>query len=235
MSLIDVKNLKYRYTNSFQDTLDIPEFTVQKGERVYLYGPSGSGKTTFLEVLAGILKVEQGAVKILNRDLAGMSEKNRDHFRAEHLGYIFQSFNLIPYLSVQENIVLPIHLSSNRRERLKGENIQNVIKGLCSRLGIETLLQKNVTELSVGQQQRVAVARALLGRPDVILADEPTSSLDMDHRERFLHLMFELCDQFGTTVLFVSHDRGIQHLFSRAVSLDSINKATHSATMAKGV
>lgn len=235
MSLIEVKNLKYRYANSFQDTLVIPEFTVQKGERVYLYGPSGSGKTTFLEVLAGILKVEQGEVKILDQVLSGMSEKSRDHFRAEHLGYIFQSFNLIPYLSVQENIALPIHLSLRRRERLKGENIQMVIKDLCSRLGIETLLQKKVTELSVGQQQRVAVARALFGNPDVILADEPTSSLDMDHRERFLHLMFELCEQFGTTVLFVSHDRGIQHLFSRAVSLDSINHATHSATMTKGI
>lgn len=221
--LIEVKNLKYRYPNSTQDTLQIPEFSISKGEKVFLYGPSGSGKTTFLEVLAGILKVEQGEVKILGQDLSGMSEKGRDHFRAEHLGYIFQSFNLIPYLSVQENIELPIHLSHNRRERLKGEDGNSVMRSLCNRLGISTLLDKNVTELSVGQQQRVAVARALLGRPEFILADEPTSSLDMDHRERFLELMFELCEQFGTTVLFVSHDRTIQHLFSRSVSLDSIN------------
>jgi putative ABC transport system ATP-binding protein len=235
VSLIEVKNLKYRYASSTRDTLFIPEFTVQKGERVYLYGPSGSGKTTFLEVLAGILKVEQGEVKILGSDLATLSVKARDHFRAEHLGYIFQSFNLIPYLSVYENIDLPLHLNQKRRDRLKGEDTATLIKDICSRLGIENLLQKQVTELSVGQQQRVAVARALIGRPDVILADEPTSSLDMDHRERFLHLMFELCEQYGITVLFVSHDRSIQHLFSRSVSLEAINQANHSVAMTKGV
>jgi putative ABC transport system ATP-binding protein len=222
--LIEVKNLKYRYPSATHDTLQIPDFRVSKGEKVFLYGPSGSGKTTLLEVLAGILKVEHGEVKILGQDLVGMSEKGRDHFRAEHLGYIFQSFNLIPYLSVQENIELPIHLSRNRCKRLQGEDAESVMRHLCARLGIITLLEKNVTELSVGQQQRVAVARALFGRPEFILADEPTSSLDMDHRERFLELMFELCEQFGTTVLFVSHDRNIQHLFSRSISLDSINR-----------
>jgi putative ABC transport system ATP-binding protein len=223
--LIEVRNLQFRYANATHDTLQIPEFSVAKGERVYLYGPSGSGKTTLLEILAGILKAEQGEVKILSRDLTKLSEKERDHFRAEHLGYIFQSFNLIPYLSVQENIELPIHLSPSRKERLKGEDPVSVLRHLCTRLGIITLLDKKVTELSVGQQQRVAVARALFGRPEFILADEPTSSLDMDHREKFLELMFELCEQFGTTVLFVSHDRSIQHLFSRSVALDSINHA----------
>lgn len=224
-ALIHVQNLRYRYTKAAQDTLDISEFVVHKGEKVFLYGPSGSGKTTFLEILAGILKVEQGHVKILNHDLAGQSEKDRDHFRAEHLGYIFQSFNLIPYLSVHENIELPLHLTPSRRERLQGEDVRKVIHHLCRRLGIDSLLDKKVIELSVGQQQRVAVARALLGRPDVILADEPTSSLDMDHRERFLKLMFELCEQYGTTVIFVSHDRSIQPLFTRSVSLETINKA----------
>lgn len=222
--LIEVKNLQYRYANADHPTLQIPEFSIAKGERVYLYGPSGSGKTTLLEILAGILKIDQGEVHILGRDLAKLSEKERDHFRAEHLGYIFQSFNLIPYLSVQENIELPIHLSTTRKERLKGEDANSVLRHLCTRLGIVTLLDKKVTELSVGQQQRVAVARALFGRPEFILADEPTSSLDMDHREKFLELMFELCEQYGTTVLFVSHDRSIQHLFSRSVALDSINQ-----------
>lgn len=228
-SLIDIKNLRYRYANATQDTLDISEFRVDKGEKVFLFGPSGSGKTTFLEILAGILKVEQGHVKILNYDLAGQSEKNRDHFRAEHLGYIFQSFNLIPYLSVHENIELPLHLTPSRQKRLQGEDIGKVIHHLCQRLGIDHLLNKKVIELSVGQQQRVAVARALLGRPDVILADEPTSSLDMDHREKFLKLMFELCEQYGTTVIFVSHDRSIQPLFTRSVSLDAINKVASAA------
>lgn len=226
MNLIEVKNITYRYPNANQDTLAVTDFTVKKGEKVFIYGPSGSGKTTLLEILAGILKVPQGEVKILGQTLSGMSEKARDHFRAEHLGYIFQSFNLIPYLTVQENIELPLHLSESRRNRLEGEAPASVIRHLCTRLGIVTYLGKRVTELSIGQQQRVAVARALVGRPEVILADEPTSSLDMDHRERFLELMFELCEQYGTTVLFVSHDRSIQHLFSRSVSLDSINHVT---------
>lgn len=223
--LIEVRNLQFRYANAIHDTLQIPELSIKKGERVYLYGPSGSGKTTLLEILAGILKVNQGEVSILGRNLAEMSDKERDRFRAEHLGYIFQSFNLIPYLSVQENIELPIHLSVTRKKRLQGEDAVSVLRHLCTRLGIITLLDKKVTELSVGQQQRVAVARALFGRPEFILADEPTSSLDMDHREKFLELMFELCEQFGTTVLFVSHDRSIQHLFTRAVALDSVNQA----------
>jgi putative ABC transport system ATP-binding protein len=223
-SLIEVQNLQYRYPNAPRDTLLIPDFKIDKGERVYLHGPSGSGKTTLLEIFAGILKVEQGEVRIAGQNLATLSESERDHFRAKHLGYIFQSFNLIPYLSVQENIELPIHMNPTRSERPSKAELTQTVHQLCQRLGIEGLLSKNVTELSVGQQQRVAVARALCGKPDLILADEPTSSLDTDHRERFLQLMFELCDQAGTTVLFVSHDRTIQNLFSRAVSLESINK-----------
>lgn len=227
--LIDVKNLQFRYANSTYDTLQIPDFSVAQGERVYLYGPSGSGKTTLLEVLAGILKVSHGEVQILGQSLVKMSEKERDQFRAAHLGYIFQSFNLIPYLTVQENIELPLHLSPSRRERLGDEEPTSVLRHLCTRLGIITLLDKKVTELSVGQQQRVAVARALFGRPELILADEPTSALDMDHREKFLQLLFELCEQFGTTVLFVSHDRSIQHLFTRSVALDSLNHAAQKS------
>lgn len=222
--LIQVQNLQYRYPKATHDTLSIPEFQIEKGERVYLYGPSGSGKTTLLEIFAGILKATSGKVEIAGQDLAKLSEKERDQFRAQHLGYIFQSFNLIPYLSVQENIELPTHMNPHRPSKPNSEELRQTVHQLCQRLGIESLLSKKVTELSVGQQQRVAVARALCGKPDLILADEPTSSLDTDHRERFLQLMFELCEQSKTTVLFVSHDRTIQHLFSRAVSLESINK-----------
>jgi putative ABC transport system ATP-binding protein len=212
--LIDIHDLSFRYPQAPQDTLKISEFKIDKGERVFLYGPSGSGKTTFLEILAGILQAQQGSVKILGQDLAQLSAKGRDQFRAKHVGYIFQSFNLIPYLSVRENIELPLHL--------RGESSTGLAE-MTERLGIGDLLDKRVTALSIGQQQRVAVARALLGNPELILADEPTSSLDMDHREKFLQLMFELCAQHGTTVLFVSHDRSIQHLFSRSVSLASLN------------
>ncbi len=224
--LIKISNLKYRYPGSAQDVLSIPDFTVQSGEEVFLFGPSGSGKTTLLEVLAGVISADAGEVSVLGTDLTKMTPKERDRFRAQHMGYVFQSFNLIPYLSVSENIQLPLHLSPERKARLENADIDLVIRGLCGNLGIADLLDKNVTQLSVGQQQRVAVARALLGKPDLLLADEPTSALDADHREKFLKLMFELAELYGTTVLFVSHDRGIESLFSRTVSLRDLNQVS---------
>ncbi len=224
--LIEIQDLQYKYQNAQDYILSIPRFILEKGERVFLYGPSGSGKTTFLEILAGILKAQKGLVKILGQDISSLSDAQRDQFRGEHFGYIFQSFNLIPYLSVRENIALPIQLNTRRRARIESENVDKLIADICDRLGILSFLDRRVTELSVGQQQRVAVARALVGQPDLILADEPTSSLDMDHREKFLKLLFELCAQYGTSLLFVSHDRSIQHLFSRTVSLGEINKTT---------
>ncbi|UXR65140.1 ABC transporter ATP-binding protein [Bdellovibrio bacteriovorus] len=222
--LITLRDLSYTYSGQTSPTLHVPEFRVNKGEELFLYGPSGTGKTTLLEILAGVLRPTRGSVEILGRDLVKMSDAERDAFRAEHMGYVFQSFNLIPYLSVQENIELPLHLSASRKARLGTVDTEMVIRALCGNLGIADLLEKKVTELSVGQQQRVAVARALLGKPDLLLADEPTSALDADHREKFLKLMFELSELYGTTVIFVSHDRSIEKLFSRSLSLESINK-----------
>nr|WP_295903086.1 ABC transporter ATP-binding protein [uncultured Bdellovibrio sp.] len=222
--LIEIRDLQYTYEGQTTPTLRIPEFSVVRGEELFLYGPSGTGKTTLLEMLSGVLKPSQGSLKILGCDFVQMSAAERDAFRAEHMGYVFQNFNLIPYLTVQENIELPLHLSAARRARLGSVDTEMVIRALCGNLGIGDLLGKKVGELSVGQQQRVAVARALLGKPDLLLADEPTSALDADHRERFLKLMFELSELYGTTVVFVSHDRSIEKLFTRSISLDSINK-----------
>ncbi|AFY00744.1 ABC transporter ATP-binding protein [Bdellovibrio bacteriovorus] len=222
--LITIRDLSYTYEGQKNPTLHVPEFTVKKGEELFLYGPSGTGKTTLLEILAGVLRPTSGTVQILGRDFLKMSDSERDSFRAEHMGYVFQSFNLIPYLSVRENIELPLHLSPARKARLGSVDTEMVIRALCGNLGISELLEKAVTELSVGQQQRVAVARALLGKPDLLLADEPTSALDADHREKFLKLLFELAELYGTTVVFVSHDRSIEKLFTRSISLESINK-----------
>lgn len=222
--LIEIRDLQYTYPGYKTPTLNVPEFSVVRGEELFLYGPSGTGKTTLLELLSGVLKPTAGTLKILGCDFTQMTDAERDAFRAEHMGYVFQSFNLIPYLSVQENIQLPLYLSAARRARLGSVDSEMVIRALCGNLGIADLLSKKVGELSVGQQQRVAVARALLGKPDILLADEPTSALDSDHREKFLNLMFELSELYGTTVVFVSHDRSIEKLFSRSMSLDSINK-----------
>ncbi|NUN05803.1 MAG: ABC transporter ATP-binding protein [Bdellovibrio sp.] len=219
-----MRDVQYTYGANQKPTVHIPEFSIVRGEELFLYGPSGTGKTTLLEMLAGVLKPQQGTLKILGCEFSQMSAAARDAFRAEHMGYVFQNFNLIPYLTAQENIELPLHLSAGRRARLGSVDSEMVIRALCGTLGIGDILGKKVGELSVGQQQRVAVARALLGKPDLLLADEPTSALDTDHREKFLKLLFELSDLYGTTVVFVSHDRSIEKLFTRSISLESINK-----------
>jgi putative ABC transport system ATP-binding protein len=223
MRLVEIHNLEFSYPDG-EKILSIPEWSLKTEEKIFLYGPSGTGKTTFLEILAGVLVPQKGMVQFLSTDLVTLSASERDQFRAAHMGYIFQNFNLIPYLSVEENIALPCRLSRERRAHLEEKNINQEIHHLCDSLGIAELLNKNVSKLSVGQQQRVAVARALLGKPSLILADEPTSALDYDHREKFLNLLFELCAECKTGLVFVSHDRSIEHLFDRSLSLHEINR-----------
>ena len=205
------------------EVLHIPELEVVRGERVFINGPSGSGKTTLLGLLAGVLRATSGRVQALGRDLSGMSGSERDAFRAEHVGYVFQMFNLIPYLSVRENVTLPARLSEGRRRRLGAESPDAAAERLAAELEIGDLLDERVTSLSVGQQQRVAAARALLGAPELVIADEPTSALDADRRERFLELLFQVCAEAGSTLVFVSHDRQLEPLFDRAVSLPELN------------
>lgn len=224
MSIIKLQNIKFRYDSQEKLVLDIKSFSINKGEKVFLYGPSGCGKTTFLEVIAGVLVPQSGDFTFLNRDIIKMNSSQRDQMRAANIGYIFQSFNLIPYLTVKENIVLPLYLSPERRKKVSQKSESEEIHRICEQLGISDLISRPVTELSVGQQQRVAVARALLGKPELILADEPTSALDQDHREKFIGLLFEVCKKEETTVLFVSHDRSLMGLFDRAISLKEINE-----------
>ncbi|WP_419861654.1 ABC transporter ATP-binding protein [Candidatus Palauibacter sp.] len=225
MSLaIDLRRLRFRYGGGPR-VLDIPELTLERGARAFLFGPSGSGKTTLLGVLAGVLEAEEGEVRVLGEDLASLSGAQRDAFRAEHIGYVFQMFNLIPYLSVLDNIALPARMTAGRRARLDGTGVRETAAQLADHLHIGDLLKKPVTELSVGQQQRVAACRALIGSPELIVADEPTSSLDFDRREAFLELLFQECERAGATLVFVSHDRTLEGMFSRTISLPDVNKA----------
>jgi putative ABC transport system ATP-binding protein len=223
--MIEIQNLKFKYPSTETLILDIPNLKIEKGEKIFLFGPSGSGKTTFLEVLAGINLPQEGSLKIDGQNMAQMNSQQRDQFRSDHIGYIFQSFNLIPYLNVLENITLPLYLSHRRRQRISIDQEEAATREICKFLGIDSFLNRSVTELSIGQQQRVAAARAILGEPELLLADEPTSSLDYDHREKFIRLLFEVCQRTGTTVIFVSHDRSLEKLFDRSISLKEINHA----------
>lgn len=222
MSSIKVTNLQFAYQQN-QTILNIHDFSVGKSERVFLYGPSGCGKTTLLGLLAGILPSPPGSVQVLGKDLGAMSSAQRDQLRGTSIGYVFQIFNLIPYLSVLDNITLPTLFG-----RRVSEHYQTSIeeaRALANGLGIESLLNRGVEELSIGQQQRVAAARALIGSPGLVLADEPTSALDADARGDFLEVLFAQAKREGAAVLFVSHDRSLASKFDREVSLPTINAA----------
>lgn len=221
---VELENLRFAYGDG-PNVLAIDALRIARGETVFLHGSSGSGKTTLLGLLAGVLRASSGSVRVLGRDFTTMSSGARDSFRARHLGYVFQMFNLIPYLSVQENILLPCRLDASRRERVGAGSLGEAAAEMARQLDISQFLHTPVTKLSVGQQQRVAAARALIGHPEVVIADEPTSALDTDRREQFLKLLFASCDTAGAALVFVSHDLTLQPLFSRTVSLSSINTA----------
>lgn len=204
--------------------LDIAAFELAAGEQIFLYGPSGSGKSTLLNVLAGVLLPRTGDLRILGQSLPRLSGAARDRFRADHIGLIFQQFNLIPYLSVLDNVLLPCRFSARRRERA-GEPKQAAAR-LLAQLDLgETLWQRPATELSVGQQQRVAAARALIGAPELIIADEPTSALDAERQTAFLDLLTRECAETGAALVFVSHDHRLAGRFSRTLALSEINRA----------
>ncbi len=221
---VAIKDLVFGYRPG-REVLRIADLSIATGERVFLHGPSGSGKTTLLGLTAGVLNPTSGSVSILGQDLAGLHSSRRDAYRGSHIGYLFQLFNLIPYLSVLENIALPCRLHALRRERLGGAPIEQEARRLAERLELGALIDTAVTELSVGQQQRVAAARALIGAPELVIADEPTSALDTDLRDRFLELLFECCAEAKATLLFVSHDLSLGARFDRVLSLPTLNTA----------
>lgn len=209
--------------------LSIAALQISRGERVFLHGPSGSGKSTLLGLLGGVLEPQQGIVSIDGIPLSTESRRQRDRFRAEHIGFIFQMFNLIPYLTVAQNVMLPARFSEQRRRRaceISG-SLDAEVARLLNAVGLKaaTYSEREATQLSQGQQQRVAAARALFGRPKVIIADEPTSSLDVDARERFIALLLAECRASDATLIFVSHDAGLRSQFDRQIALADVNGA----------
>ncbi|WP_179574576.1 ATP-binding cassette domain-containing protein [Pseudomonas sediminis] len=226
--LIELANLGFAWPGQAQ-LLDIPVFTLARGETLFLKGPSGSGKTTLLGLLGGVQRAQSGHIRLLGQDLGQLSAGARDRFRVDHTGYIFQQFNLLPFLSVRENVELPCRFSRLRAERARQRHgsIDVAAAALLDHLGLRAdLLGRRADELSIGQQQRVAAARALIGQPELVIADEPTSALDFDAREAFLQLLFAECRAAGASLLFVSHDQSLASLFDRNLSLAELNRAT---------
>jgi putative ABC transport system ATP-binding protein len=221
--IINLKNLKYSYKKN-SPVLDIENLNVKEGEKLFLYGPSGCGKTTLLSILSGILPAYDGSLKIFNTEFIGLKPSLRDQLRGSEMGYIFQLFNLIPYLNVLDNILLPCKISPLRRKNLSLQELKEKCVELANNLKIGKILNKKVTEISIGQQQRVAAARALIGFPKLIIADEPTSSLDADNREQFLKNLFDQCESQNTTLIFVSHDKDLKKFFSNHIYLPEINR-----------
>lgn len=217
VAAVTLKAVQFRWKGNSASDLEVDDLRVAPGERLFVEGPSGSGKSTLLGLLAGVTTPQEGRVTILGEDLGGMGAARRDQFRADHIGYVFQMFNLIPYLTVTENVTLPLRFSRCRSGRVPDPDKD--AERLLTHLGMGEFLHRPVTRLSVGQQQRVAAARALMGSPEIILADEPTSSLDVGHSEGFVELLFEECRQAQTTLIFVSHDHRLADLFDRSYQL----------------
>ena len=228
-SVISIEELRFSWPSG-GEVLDIERFDLNAGERLFLRGPSGSGKSTLLGLIAGVLEPSAGHVNVLGQDLAKLAPAKRDRIRADHLGVIFQMFNLVPYLSVVGNVTLPLKFSPLRRKAIAGDTDEEA-RRLLARLGLTdtALLDRRVSYLSVGQQQRVAAARALIGGPEIVIADEPTSALDADARDRFIELLSEEAARTGAALLFVSHDASLARLFDRAVDLREINRAGATA------
>ena len=230
--VIDIQNLIFQWPGRQGFRLSIPKFQVERGERVFLQGASGSGKSTLLSLLGGVLVPQQGQLHVLDTDLTALTSSTRDRFRVDHVGLLFQQFNLVPYLSVRENVLLPCRFSQRRRERAleSADTLEQSADRLLGQLGLDlTLARQPVTALSVGQQQRVAAARALMGHPELIIADEPTSALDADRQAEFLDVLLGRCNDEGVTLIFVSHDQRLAQHFNRSVNLSELCTVTGEA------
>jgi len=231
-----LKQVKFRWPKAKQTILDIPSFTIEAQQHLFVKGPSGSGKSTLLSLLTAINTPEQGSISLLGIDICQLKQGQRDQFRADNIGYIFQQFNLLPYLSVIDNVCLACDFSSQRKQKAMAKHVtsKNPIRSeairLLTALNLPTEIQdQKASHLSIGQQQRVAAARALMGSPSLVIADEPTSSLDHDNREAFIQLLMQEVTRNQATLIFVSHDPTLEPLFEQSIDLAKFNKQGVSA------
>lgn len=202
--------------------LDIESFALGDAEQAALVGESGGGKTTLLNVIAGITAADAGSVMIDGIDIVGMPEAARDRFRAERIGYVFQTFNLLAAFTALENVLLGMSFGGGRADRHRARE-------LLGRVGLSHRLTHRPGQLSVGEQQRVAVARALANSPSLLLADEPTANVDIANQQTILALIREACAEHDVSLLLVTHSPEVASEFDRVVKLDELNKATQLA------
>mgnify|MGYP004720559961 CR=1 FL=1 len=230
-SILQIQQMQFTWPKQAAPTLIIDQFDVKAGETVFMYGPSGCGKSTLLSLLAGVFLPQQGQVLIKGKSWAQLGAAKRDRYRADQLGYIFQQFNLLPYLSVLDNVLLPCRFSAIRSDaaRLRSGSVQADAQNWLAAMDLpQSAWDRPAKALSVGQQQRVAAARALVGTPALIIADEPTSALDENRRDAFMGLLLGACAQAPSTLVFVSHDQRIASRFTRQVALPDINRAVQN-------
>ena len=217
---IDVHGLEFAYPKATSAVLAIDQLTVAKGEKVFLQGASGSGKSTLLNILAGTLPVTRGTVTLLGYALSTMTARQRDAFRAQYIGVVFQQFNLVDYLTVKENIDAAAYFAGK-----SGRDVSHRLRQIIDALQLpKTVLTKRASQLSVGQQQRVAIARALINQPELLIVDEPTSALDAAARDQFIQLL--LSSAANSTVIFVSHDASLASYFETCLSMQTLNQVS---------
>lgn len=224
MKAVEISSLEFKWNTADSWSLKVKDLSINAGEKVFLYGPSGSGKTTLLDLLTGIHSQTAGSIKVLEKELNTLSAKQRDQFRADHLGFIFQQFNLLPYLNLLDNVLISCHFSKLRHQKaIENSSLKESAHELLSSLGIdEELHSKLASQISVGQQQRVAIARSLIGRPEIIIADEPTSSLDSDARDAFIEILLKEVEHANSTIIFVSHDTELSRFFDKRLSISEL-------------
>jgi putative ABC transport system ATP-binding protein len=222
--VLRLEDVSFSWAGESSFAIAIDRLAVREGERLLVAGPSGCGKSTLLSLLCGIVHPAAGTIEVAGTDIARLRGAACDRFRAEHFGIIFQMFNLLPYATMLDNVLLPLSFAPARRRRAteRGTASDEACR-LLARLGLgEDLERRQAARLSVGQQQRVAVARALIGRPEIVVADEPTSALDRDRQADFLALLFEEVARAGATLVMVSHDESLAPHFDRMLSVAAI-------------
>ena len=222
---LEIKNLFFEWKEKKKFQLDLKSFKLKKRKKVLILGESGSGKSTLLNIISGIIKPSSGIIKINQINISDLSPKKKDYFRASNIGVIFQQFNLLEYISPLNNILLPCYFTGFKSKNYNYFHEKAFY--LADKLGIKKniLTQNKSKELSVGQKQRIAIIRAIINTPKLILADEPTSALDNKNKIKFIELLFEVCEQERTTLLMVSHDTSLTKHFDDNYLLEGLNKS----------